>query len=102
MYNISKIIKLGWKKTKKENFIIKEDTDLAVVIGKENFIKNVNEKIEQEMNLKEIINCYNIETLNSLNEVVKEHNFVLKTSGLCEIRKSSHNEQKRKTIQTQI
>ena len=54
------------------------------------------------MNLKEIINCYNIETLNSLNEVVKEHNFVLKTSGLCEIRKSSHNEQKRKTIQTQI
>lgn len=102
MYNISKIIKLGWKKTKKENFIIKEDTDLAVVIGKEKFIKNVNEKIEQEMNLKEIINCYNIETLNSLNEVVKEHNFVLKTSGLCEIRKSSHNEQKRKTIQTQI
>lgn len=102
IYNISKIIKLGWKKTKKEKFIIKEDTDLAVVIGKEKFIKNVNEKIEQERNLKEIINCYNIETLNSLNEIVKEHNFVLKTSGLCEIIKSSHNEQKRKTIQTQI
>ena len=102
IFNISKIIKLGWKKTKKENLIVKNDTDLVVVIGKEKFIENMNEKIEEKESVKEIINCYNIESLNNLNEVVKEHSFVLKTSGLCEVKKSSHNEQKRKTIQTQI
>lgn len=102
IYNISKIIKLGWKKTKKEEVEIKKDSDVVVVVGKENFIQFVNEINEGNENIKEIINCYNIEALNNLNEVVKEHKFVLKTSGLCEIKKSSHNEQKRKTIQTQI
>ncbi len=102
IFNISKIIKLGWKKVGKNVEKIENNIDVAIVIGKEDFIKNMNEKIEKTCEFKEIVNCFNIETLNSLNEVVKEHNFVLKTSGLCEIIKSSHNEQKRKTIQTQI
>ena len=72
------------------------------VNDKEEFIKKVNYINEENVTLKEFVNCYNIETLSNLNEVVKEHSFVLKTSGLCEFKKSSHNEQKRKTIQTQI
>ena len=102
IYNISKIIKLGWKKTKKEDLKVKDDADIVIVVGKEKFIQFANEINKEKENIKEIINCYNIETLNNLSEVVKDHKFVLKTCGLCEIKKSSHNEQKRKTIQTQI
>ena len=100
--NISKIIKLGWKKDKLENLEIVENSDIVIVCGHEEFIKNVNKAIDNIHDIKEIINCYNIETLNNLNETVKEHDFVLRTNGLCEVKKSSHNEQKRKTIQTQI
>ena len=101
-FNTGKIMKLGWKKTRKEYFEIKGNADVVIIVGKEKFIKEINEINKKDTNLKEIVNCYNIETLNNLNEVVKEHSFVLKTSGLCEFKKSSHNEQKRKTIQTQI
>ena len=102
MFNISEIIKLNWKKAKKEVAEIKENTDVVVVCGKEEFIEKVNVKIKEKENIKEVINCFNIESLSNLEDVVKEHDFVLRTSGLCEIKKSSHNEQKRKTIQTQI
>ena len=101
-FNTNKIIKLGWKKVKKEEFKLDENTNVAIIVGKESFVKKINEINEENEKLKEFVNCYNIETLTNLNEVVKEHSFVLKTSGLCEFRKSSHNEQKRKTIQTQI
>lgn len=102
IFNISKIMKLNWKKSKKDGVEIKENVDIVIVCGKEGFIEKVNEKVEENINVKEVINCFNIESLNSLDEVVKEHDFVLRTNGLCEIKKSSHNEQKRKTIQTQI
>lgn len=96
-----KLLKLGWKKSKKEEIVCKE-AEIIVIIGNEKYINEVNEKLDKKENIEEIINCYNIETLTNLNEIVMKHNFVLKTSGKCEISKSSHNEQKRKTIQTQI
>lgn len=102
VFNISKIIKLNWKKSKKDGVEIKEGTDIVVVCGKEDFIEKINEKMEESGKVKEVINCFNIESLSNLEEVVKGHDFVLRTNGLCEIKKSSHNEQKRKTIQTQI
>ena len=102
MFNISKIIKLNWKKTKDGEDEIEEDTDIVVICGKECFIEKVSEKIKEIENVKEVINCFNIESLSNLEDVVKKHDFVLRTNGLCEIKKSSHNEQKRKTIQTQI
>ena len=95
-------MKLGWKSAKKNEFKVGENVNVLIIVGKETFIKKVNEINKENIKLKEIVNCYNIESLNNLNEVVKEHSFVLKTSGLCELKKSSHNEQKRKTIQTQI
>ena len=102
MFNISKIIKLNWKKVRNEDVKIKDDTDVVIICGKECFIEKTNEKIKERKNIKEVINCFNIESLSSLDDVVKKHDFVLRTNGLCEIKKSSHNEQKRKTIQTQI
>ena len=102
IYNISKILKLGWKKNKEDIIELKENTDIVVICGHETFVETVNKSINNSENVKEIINCYNIETMTNLNEIVKEHNFILRTNGLCEVKKSSHNEQKRKTIQTQI
>ena len=102
IYNISKILKLGWKKNKEDIIELKENTDIVVICGHETFVETVNKSINNRENVKEIINCYNIETMTNLNEIVKEHNFILRTNGLCEVKKSSHNEQKRKTIQTQI
>ncbi|MBR3614359.1 MAG: hypothetical protein IKL55_04180 [Clostridia bacterium] len=102
IYNISKILKLGWKKNKEDIIELKENTDIVVICGHETFVESVNKSINNSENVKEIINCYNIETMTNLNEIVKEHNFILRTNGLCEVKKSSHNEQKRKTIQTQI
>ena len=101
VYNISKIVKLNWRRVKNEEIKIKQDTDIIIVCGKEGFIEKVNRRIKEYENVKELINCFNIESLSNLEEVVKEHDFVLRTNGLCEIKKSSHNEQKRKTIQTQ-
>lgn len=96
-----KFLKLGWKKNKvEESFSKKANT--VVVIGKEEYIKDVNEILEKNAEIEEIINCYNIESLGNLNEIVSMHDFVLKTTGKSEITKCSHNEQKRKTIQTQI
>ena len=100
--NMSKIIKLGWKKERNNKIEIDENADNIIVCGHENFIKNVNKEINDSKRNIEIVNCYNVESLKNLNEVVKGHDFVLRTNGLCEFKKSSHNEQKRKTIQTQI
>lgn len=102
MFNMSKIIKLNWKKVKNEEIKINDNTDVVIICGKESFIEKASEKIEERKNVKEIVNCFNIESLSSLEDVVKKHDFVLRTNGLCEVKKSSHNEQKRKTIQTQI
>ena len=100
--NMSKIIKLGWKKERGSKIEITENINNIIVCGHKEFIENVNREISNIIPNIEIVNCYNLETLNNLNEVVKGHDFVLRTNGLCEIKKSSHNEQKRKTIQTQI
>ena len=96
-----KFLKLGWKKSKKEDAITKI-AETIIVIGDENYINEVNEILDTKDNIREIINCYNIETLTKLKEIVMKQNYVLKTSGESEISKCSHNEQKRKTIQTQI
>lgn len=100
-YENLKFLKLGWNKKKKEN-ICDKTAEIVVIIGNEKYINEVNEILDKKENIEEIINCYNIETLANLNKIVMNHNFVLRTSGKSEISKCSHNEQKRKTIQTQI
>lgn len=96
-----KYLKLGWKKNKPEEAINKKG-NVVIVIGNEKYVKEVNKILETKKETEEIVNCYNIECLGNLSEIVANHDFVLKTNGKSEITKCSHNEQKRKTIQTQI
>ena len=93
-------MKLGWNKTK-ENKIEKVE-EIAVVIGNIKFIDEINIKLDNIDKLKEVVNCYNVERISDLNQIVLEHDSILKTVGEIKVSKSSHNEQKRKTIQTQI
>ena len=102
IFNTGKIIKLNWKKIRNEDVKIKVNTDIVIVCGKELFIEKINTEIYKFKSVSQIVNCFNIESLNNLENIVKGHDFVLRTNGLCEIKKSSHKEQKRKTIQTQI
>ncbi len=96
-----KYLKLGWKKNRVEEASSKTGK-IFIIIGNMEYIEKVNKLIENKNEIEEIVNCYNIENLGNLSEIVAEHDFVLKTSGKSEISKCSHNEQKRKTIQTQI
>lgn len=96
-----KFLKLGWKKSKREDVNGKK-AETVIIIGNEEYINEANEILDKNEKIEEIINCYNIEFLGSLKEIVTKHDFVLKTNGKNEILKCSHNEQKRKTIQTQI
>ena len=99
-YSSSKIMKLGWNKTK-ENKIEKVE-EIAIVIGNKKYIDEINIKLDNIDKLKEVVNCYNVERISDLNQIVLEHDSILKTVGEIKVSKSSHNEQKRKTIQTQI
>ncbi len=99
-YSSSKIMKLGWNKTK-ENKIEKVE-EIAIVIGNKKYIDEINIKLDNIDKLKEVVNCYNVERISDLNQIVLEHDSILKTAGEMKVSKSSHNEQKRKTIQTQI
>lgn len=96
-----KYLKLGWKKSKVEDAALKV-ANVVIVIGREGYVEKTNEILDKNNKVEEIINCYNIETLVNLSEIIERHDFILKTEGKSEITKCSHNEQKRKTIQTQI
>ena len=105
-FEYHKYLKLGWKKNRVEE-AMEKDSEVDIGIGNEEYIGKVNMMIEQNKNTKiyykgEMIDCYNIESLGNLSEIVAKHDFVLKTTGKSEITKCSHNEQKRKTIKTQI
>ena len=100
-FEYHKYLKLGWKKNRVEE-AMEKSSEVVIVIGNEEYIGKVNMMLEQNKNIEEIINCYNIESLGNLSEIVAKHDFVLKTTGKSEITKCSHNEQKRKTIKTQI
>lgn len=78
--NKEKILNLGWNKS--ENVPIEKSSNV-IVIGTENYIKKMNEKIEdskpERMN---IINCYNFEDVkNNVNEIMSLHNESLNTIG---------------------
>lgn len=92
-----KILKLNWEnndlnKLKEIKTKIEEEKNMTIFIkGKKNYIHNVNQNIEKWIAKKEqvkIIDCYDIEEVGeNLEEIVKNYNEVLKTSGKKEIQK---------------
>lgn len=96
-----KILDIGWKEIKKmKNLDLKGK--IIIVSGEEEFVKNINEEIKNNIIECELLNCYKISNTEDISKIASEYYVFLNTSGKTDLRENSQNEQKRKTIQTQI
>ena len=100
IYNKDEILKLEWKKTRKENNVSIKNT--VIIIGTKEFVEKINLEFENVEEVEEIINCYKLEEVNEIDEIIEKYNYILRTKGRFNLDKNSHNEQKRKTIKSQI
>ena len=85
------ILKIDWEnndlnKFKKINEDIKSKKDMVIFVkGKENYIKNINDKIEkwtEKSKNVEIIDCYDMEEISQdMDNIMDQYKFTLKTTG---------------------
>lgn len=90
-----KIINLNWKnddlnKFRKFKYNMENEIDTTILVkGNENYIKNANlnlEKWKKDKKNFKIIDCYNIEEVaDKIDELMKNYNKILKTSGEFDI-----------------
>ena len=93
------ILKLEWKRTNIEKINI-EEKDIIIVVGNAEYVENVNENIDLEN--KEVINCYKINNIEEIDNILENYTKILNTEGIKSIGKISQNIQKKKIIKTQI
>ncbi len=85
-----KIKQIDWKETadiKSKIKDIKENTNI-IIVGNKTYIENANKIIEQNIQNKKItiINCYEVMQFNSnMEQILKNHDKVLNTSGSRDI-----------------
>ena len=94
-----RILKLEWKRTNIEKINI-EEKDIIIVVGNAEYVENVNENINLES--KEVINCYKINNIEEIDNVLENYTKILNTEGIKSIGKISQKIQKKKIIKTQI
>ena len=100
-YQNEEVLELNWKKFN-DNLTEKDLRKKEIfIIGEKDFIRKVNSKLEIK-NVEQIIDCYRIKKLEEIDEVPKDYNYILNTSGICEVGKISQNVQKRRTIKSQL
>lgn len=100
IYNKEEILSLEWKKCRNEKSV--DVKNIVVTIGSKKYINRVNNEFNNNEKIEEIINCYMLEDVDEIDEIIKNYKYILKTKGLIILDKNSHNEQKRKTIKSQI
>lgn len=81
-----KILKLNWNKN--DTDLIKEinnenENALVIINGSEKFNNKIEEKIDVKNNL-EIVNCYNIEEIEDIEEIKNKYTKVLNSVGIKE------------------
>ena len=92
-----KIKNINWKnedvdKFRKIKYNSENKKQMVIFIkGKENYIKNINQNIEKwtlGANNIEVVDCYDLEeTAEKMNELLKNYNKILKTTGEVDIKK---------------
>lgn len=93
-FNEESLKRICWKSKNESNF----DADVAIVIGDNDFIKSTKvDKVEDE-----IIECYKIESIDIVKDIVEEYDYYLRTDGKLKIIKNSQNEQNSNTIKSQL
>lgn len=96
-----KILDIGWKEIKKmKNLALENKT--VIVSGEEEFVKNINKELYNQIDNYELLNCYKINSTEDISKIASEYTIFLNTNGKTDLTENSQNEQKRKTIQTQI
>lgn len=95
-----KILDIGWKEIKKMKNLDLENK-IVIVSGEEDFVKNINKEL-YNLNNYELLNCYKINNTEDISRIASEYSVFLNTRGKTDLTENSQNEQKRKTIQTQI
>lgn len=92
-FNEESLKMLSWKNKNEENF----DADVALVIGDEKFIRSIN--ID---NIEDVVECYKIESIDIVKDIIEEYDYYLRTDGKLKIIKNSQNEQNSNTIKSQL
>ena len=95
-----KMIRIRKEIKKMKNLDLENKT--VIVSGEEDFVKKINDEIYKEIEDYELLNCYKIDNTEDIAKIASEYSIFLNTSGKTELTENSQNEQKRKTIQTQI
>lgn len=86
----NKILNINWKNDDLKKFkeIKDENKNMTIFIkGTENYIKNINKNIEKWVDLNDvkIIDCYDIEEIGNLENIMNKYEKVLGTAGIKEI-----------------
>lgn len=86
----NKILNINWKNDDLNKFkeIKNENKNMTIFIkGTENYIKNINRNIEKWVDLNDvkIIDCYDIEEIVNLENIMDKYEKVLGTAGIKEI-----------------
>lgn len=97
-----KILNIGWRRVKEEQFNKDFSNKIVIVIGNNNFVDEVNKILDTKVDIFEIVNCYNIENGNQIADIIQRYDMLLNTEGKFRIEKNSQNAQKRKTIKSQL
>lgn len=85
-----------WKNKNEINDI--NEKTVLFFIGDEKFIKNKNNEIMCEEDVK----CYELENVSNVEKIIQENEYYLKTDGKFKIEKNSQNEQNSNTIKAQL
>ena len=97
-----KIINIGWNKSSEKELENDLNGKYIIVVGSKEYIEKVNSKIIQNFTTEEILNCYKVNEIERIDEILMNHSKVLNTRGKRDVKKFSQNAQKSKTIRTQI
>ena len=78
----NEILNLDWKEKTELNIETLKDEGIIFVKGKENYIENLDKKLEKFKNIQ-IIDCYNLEDMNSNNiGIISKYTKILSTNGI--------------------
>lgn len=96
-----RILDINWKEIKKMKNLNLEEKNV-IISGDEEFVSKVNRELIENVNNAEILNCYKITNTEDISKIASNYFIFLNTSGKTDLRENSQNEQKRKTIHSQI
>ena len=83
----SKFLSIGWQKKENINNMDLENKHI-IVMGSDNFIKNINLEIDDKIENCKIINCFEVfQAEKNIDEIINNHEKIVNTKGETEIEK---------------